>query len=407
MATRRWIGGAATLPHKYTLTITAATDAYVYGITLGGIQATYTASVGTDTTSTIASAVAAACAVAKSVYSELAISVAGAVITFQTADGAPFTLALVNGSHQTLTNTQTGTGPNFVDDADNWSGQTVPQAADTVIFENTDVDCLYALETHAADTFAELRVEQSFTGKLGLPTRNPNGFEEYRETYFECGATLCKIGRGGGSGSPRVKIDLQAVQSTVTVFDSGQSQDDYYAIILKGTHASNVLNVIKGQVDVAPLDTDVATFLTAVSTYRDTVQSDVSLRFGPGVTLTNGKFYGGVIELEVSTTTLIVQGADVTLWGGTHADIDIFADGTVNYVSSGNLTNLSIADGTFDASEAPEEFVVVNTIELFSGGRLLDPNGRINKSYSVDLNECRLEDVELVIGSGPTVTVST
>jgi hypothetical protein len=71
-----------------------------------------------------------------------------------------------------------------------------------------------------------LHVHARFSGDLGLPRRNTNGYQEYRPASLAIGvkasgAKLLKVGEGDGSGSGRVKIDLGADALTIEVLQTG------------------------------------------------------------------------------------------------------------------------------------------------------------------------------------------
>lgn len=173
--------------------------------------------------------------------------------------------ALVGGSGvETLTVSTlvASSGPEDWNVAANWTGNAVPVTGDDVFIQEATSSIRYGLDQSAV-TLASFRQYQAYTGEIGLPTVNAAGYYEYRPTYLAfAGVTELLIGMGEGSGSGRTRIDLGAVESAVTVLNTGgPSEAALPALLLKGTHASNTLLVLEGSVGVAVLATESATLL--------------------------------------------------------------------------------------------------------------------------------------------------
>ncbi|HCS53175.1 hypothetical protein [Rubinisphaera sp.] len=90
-----------------------------------------------------------------------------------------------------------------------------------------------------------------FTGYIGLPRWNPNGFVEYLPTELAIGwadnATLI-IAQGRGSASGRIGIDFGPDAVKTEVFQTGGSQDDLPALVLLGTNDACELLSYDGEV---------------------------------------------------------------------------------------------------------------------------------------------------------------
>jgi len=201
MATRRWFGDAVDVSQVDTITVanTWAT-ADTCTLTINGKDLVLT--VGTDTT-TAQVALAIQEMVSNTTqtgtgnhtfsetgdnigeFAELTATVSGSVVTLTSDKGVPFTLAVVEvtaGSGTSVEATATAaTGKNFFDNADNWSGTTVPVDDDDIVFDSGDVDLKYNIDQNGV-TATSITIFQSYTGKIGLPeTNSDNSSLTYRE----------------------------------------------------------------------------------------------------------------------------------------------------------------------------------------------------------------------------------
>ncbi len=307
----------------------------------------------------------------------------------------------------TTSTTTSSSGPNNWDVASNWSTNSVPVNGDIVYIGDTTTSILYGLDQSAV-TLAELHVEQTFTGAIGLPRNNGDGtsaYFEYRDSYLQVGATLLFIGAKDGDGSERVKIDLGSVQSTVLITDSGTSADaNTPAILLLGTHASNVVNINRGTLGIAYYPTEVSTIATLRQAFYDSPADDTTVHVGAGVTLTDVKKSGGELDLYAATTTLEQTEGETTIHSGAHAAITIVS-GTLNYNSSGTLTTVSVTGDAvlnFDQDRRPK---TVTTINKNSDDSLIKDNSSCIASPVINMNN--VDDLgQLEFGNGYTVTIT-
>lgn len=152
---------------------------------------------------------------------------------------------------------------------------------------------------------ANIEASARWSGQLGLPRENALGYVEYRSRYLHVG--LATVAQGGtlavtfgtdsGSGSGKIQIDNDVDQAIWKVLQSGSSFDvDARDVMLKGTHASNTLEVIAGDVGVAFYEGE-TTNLASVKVRAGT------LELGPGVTVTG--------PVEVTGGKLISDGATI------------------------------------------------------------------------------------------------
>ena len=274
----------------------------------------------------------------------------------------------------TVTNPTVASGSQFWGGAANWSNG-VPAAGDTVYFDNASGSVRYGLDQSAV-TVAALYIDQSFTGELGLPATNDNGYPEYREQYLKIGSTILKVGRGSGTGSQRLKINTGSVQTALTVYATGTSADELPALQWKGTNSSNALVMSGGSVGVALFGSETATLATVNKSGGD-------LTTGAGVTLSGALTHGGgtwVINSAVATSLTQTSGASVTINGtGAVASLEL-QGGECVYNTTGTLGGSTVVggDATLDFSQNPVVVQVTNPIDGFGqNARIIDSLRRV------------------------------
>ena len=429
MATRTWTGNAKAVAQVTEWVIDgtwAADDKVTFKI--NGKTETVTAT--SATISTVTSEVADALNV--STVNEFASitwsSTATKVVATADTAGVPFTAEArafenngttpgvnhtVDGAntYQTGTTSTAATGPNFADNAENWSSSTLPVDDDTVVFEKSSVDCLYGL-SQSAVTPAEIHFKASFTGRIGLSRYDASGDYEYRERYLNYGvsgdSTNIKVyvGQGEGAGSSRINYCSGSSQTTVTVVDTGEPPSGEQSFNFKGTHASNVLTVNKGRVGVSPWDGEAATVATLKIGYIGNVLYDSTVFCGDAVSLTTVDMSGGKLITQTAITTLtMTQGSADHLENSiTTATI---LGGTLSYQSDSTLTNLTVGpEGTFDCTGDLRSRTVTN-ITMYAGARFLDTFGTVTPSNGYDLVQCSIPNVTLDVAKNKTWTPSS
>lgn len=419
MSTLRWIGTAEAVSQVTTLTIGGTIEAGdVFNVTIGG-KTLSTVAANTDADDVAAQIVAAWNALSKTYYPEFAEITAAAVgsggqltLTHDTP-GVPFTVTLETtesgggaADDQTFgqSSTTAATGPNFWDNAENWSTGSVPVSSDDVVFEDNSVSVLYGLNASAV-TLDSLTIKMSYTGSIGLSVNNSAGYSEYRDIYLQIGATAIDIGEGSGNGSTRIYINTGSAQTTLSVYGSSSGREGTYPIIFKGTHASNAAYVLRGSVDVAPFAGEAATIATLAIGYISSQKSDAKVRLSSGVTATNIEKSGGELDIDCASTTFSQTEGTSRVTGGTHAAVDIDG-GTTYYTSTGTLTTLNIGSGgVFDTSGDMKSKTVTNC-NLYSGGSIKDPFRKVTFTNGIDLVRCRMSDVKLDLGNHFTLSLS-
>ena len=415
MATRVWIGAVRPVAQVTQWLFGATWEADdIVNITIGSKAVSVTTGSATITTllDTIVSALNAA---DDGEFAEITWSRSGNYLV-GTADeaGVPFTCTVssteagggaadaqrIDGTTSSSgTATTACTGPNFANVAGNWSGATLPVDTDTVIFADSSVDCLYGLDNNGV-TPAEVIFDSSFTGNVGLPVYNENGYYEYRDRFLkycnsgDAATTLVTVGQGSSAGSGRIKLNAGTGRCTVTVLKTSSPQEDgEMAFEFLGTHASNEVNVSRGSVGLANSAGSAATISTLRIGYIDSVDSDSDVLCGTGATLTTVTQTGGEAETRSNITTL-------TLNGGTHIrNAGTTTTATVNggeliYNTTGTLSTLVVANGgkaNFSGDLRPK---TVSSLTVNSGAALLEPHGVVTYSGGIVFSRCRPEDVE-------------
>jgi hypothetical protein len=378
MANRTWLGRAKARPEEQLTEITANDAATTYALKINGKSVSVT---GQASAALTAAALAAAWnAATETEFTEITADDNGAEITL-TADtaGVPFTVTASatggTGTIDPVTVTTAATSPNHADDPENWSGATLPVDGDNIYLANSNVSILYGLAAFVSVTPALIDVDASYTGFIGLPKRNGAGYPEYRAEYLQFdGATTVRIGAGSGVGSRRIKLDFGAVAFSAAVLRSGVGADSGVpAVLIKGTHADNALEVSGGSVGVA-------FFGGETSTIKTLNVAGGSLVCGDGVTL-NGTgstavITGGVAELRTVALSLVAYSGTTNLInGGGATTLDVRTGATCNHRGSGTSTTVSLA-GVLDLS-GDGSAVNLGTLTLKKQGVLRGLSSRV------------------------------
>lgn len=370
MANTRWLGRAVSQAHIVTFTLTgtwAANDTAT--LTIGGVSLTLTTDGTTieevvdglvamvNGANLVASETRNAVGSDHAVWDGITASKSGTDTLVLTADdeGVPFTVTGTettagSGAVNSPTTSQAATGPNDVNNADNWSEGSVPSTGDDAYVGDTDVSLLYSLDQLSGNTLTSFTVAANFTGDIGLPKENEDGYTEYREDYLQIDCTTVRIGVGDGGGTGRIKIDAGSVQTTLEVLSTGGEEDaGIGAVVWKGTHASNVVDVKGGSVSIAPYGGETAT----VATLR--VSGGALVYVSEGTSLTTGQNVNSTVQLQVDCTTLTQDGAATTFVTDTAAVTTYNLYGGIGYYnSSGTIGTLNLGGSpitaTLDAS---------------------------------------------------------
>lgn len=325
--------------------------------------------------------------------------------------GGPFTVIFIgdlrgtnvgtlsgDGTNLTASGTETAslidvvspTGPNWFNEPNNWSNAVIPASGDTIIFENSDVDCLYGIVPSSVPQSMTIRFDASYTGNVGLPELNTLGYVEYRDKRLRIGDTSgsvsLSVGQGDGDGSSRIRMATGAATTTIDVWRTDQADDDATrAFDWTGTHASNVLRVHDGQVAIAPYANETA----AVATLTGTSNADILA--GPGAILTAVTTAGDLLTRAPLQTSLTITDGTCTSFGSLNGATVTVTGGTWDAHNSGTATTVTVGPGDIDCSD-DYTAKTFTTFTVKANANVSDPNKIITAT-----NLVRGTDVQEII----------
>lgn len=268
------------------------------------------------------------------------------------------------------------TGPNHVDNVDNWSAGSVPGsvASTDVWVDNSDVAMLYGM-LDPTNALTSLNFALTMLGNVGLGNTSDDGYPEFRQTYLVTKTATCKLW-GEGQGSGRIKCDFGSQQTAIIVENTGSPiEPDIGAFIWKGTSATNTFRQMAGNVAACPFDGEVADLLTA------TVASG-TCNFGPGLDWNGANtldVQAGTVYVRTDVATVTIANGTVHLLGaagiGTALNLN---GGTLVHKSSGTIVAANVGSGSgaiqalLDLSQ-DNATKPITTLTLKKGGRVYDP----------------------------------
>lgn len=319
-------------------------------------------------------------------------------VTEITGDGTNLT----GGGTQDLTiaHVTLPTGPNWWSDPENWMANVAKAAGDTIIFENSSVSCLYGIEDDAATQFLRLEEKASYTGHIGLPIWNSNGYFEYRPRALKSRFTTVVIGEGPGSGSEFTRLDLQAFASTIIVMNTADPENNAdSALHILNTHATSILRVFKGNVGVASeVEGQTSQLATLQVGLKDSEESDALVVCGEGLTVATIAKSGGYLETWAGFTTG-TQEKGTWRAGGTGNSTKLLVYGGDCFLNLvGTHTKIRTADGGKIYCREQMETITITSLTMEAGSGFLDPYG-VATPTALELDRCSLLEVELDLGS--------
>ncbi len=413
-----------------TITLTIANLDFV--ITIGSLVTTaqvattvkqaFNGETLTDTTAACTVPVADGGAQAIPQFKEFVASVSGSTVTFTARNtfGKPITMTAASSTAGDGTFTYTNAviaaaGKYEADNPDNFSGNAALLDNDTLNFLYGDVNSGVRYDMTLAVQLAALNKAMTFEGRAGLAKINSDvesaKYAEYRTPLYlltddNSVTTTYNLETGAGRGSGRFMLDAGAGQALWNVFGKGtRLETGVPCILLKGSHASNALHNINGDVGFAFFNGE--TGVLSILRNGDGPQSTAETFCGTGVTLSSAAVTvnGGKLTTNSAISAVTQTGGEhfhhlgtvtaETIHGGTH-----YPMGAATY------TTLTIGTaGTFDASKATASFAITNTIQLYKGAKFVDPQGRAG-NVVFKLNQCGPSDVTIVLAPNKTFTLS-
>ena len=272
-----------------------------------------------------------------------------------------------------ITNTIAATGPSDWTNTANWSTGTVPVTGDDVLLDRP-ISMLDNL-AQSAVTLASLTYGPRFTlpAVVGRPSRNPNGYEEFRSTELAIGVTNLTVNCGSGL----IRMNLGSVACTATVYASGASTDaGRQAIQLQGTNAANSLNI------TGPTTLNSTAYVSwaengdtaTLATLRQDTGTMVIGQPGVGtVTLTTVTKNGGELYLCCGATTVTNSG-NLYHYAGAITTATHYAN-TWTDLTTATYTTMT-THGVYNADGAVGAKTITN-LNLVAPGSVVNTSGRL------------------------------
>lgn len=366
MAVRRWISGAAPITQVSTITVANTWATADTGtITCNGKNLILTVGAITTTAGIAEALVAAINAAGKAddlvgtesrniggqeipEFRDFVASLSGStVILTGVTPGVPFTVTVAETTAGSgtlaIAATVVPTGPNHVDNADNYSGATLPASGDTLQADDGAEPMLYGLTYFRANTidFHFLRTTD-YTGDVGLPPVNEGGYPEYRTRFLQLydgsGAkdvTFLTGANGGAGGVTRLDGASQEINS-LTVIDAG-NPDPAQANVEFAGGTIQTLIVRRGYVLIDPEQASMAgtTIDASVIGAPSMQDSETLVVFGDAVVFDAGSTHT-VNSGQVTVNAALANGTPIT----------VNITGGLVEAKGGNLDTVNVKGGT-------------------------------------------------------------
>jgi len=417
MADKNWTGNANSFFEKYTLVI-GGTWLATETISLTISNKTITLTLGTTvTTAQVATDVASMWngnpALSSGYTStstgnlvpemnEVTASVTASTITFVgDTSGLPFVMSKAQSTASgttTLTNTVDATGVNDLANTGNFVEAAALASTNTFNLDRP-VSIQHGLDQSAV-TLTAWNVSERFTASsyAGLPARRSTGYEEYRETFLKIGCTTFSY--YGSSGL--FKWNAGSVQTAATMYTGGSSVDvGRSAFQFLGTHASNTVTVLGGDVGIAGNTGEVSTVLTLK-------QTGGNVFCGSGATLTTVTKDAGSLTLNSSVTTLVTNDGETRIRGGTHTNVTM-GGGTLT-ATGGTITNLLMLRGsaTLGLGVGAGNSIVKNggTLDIYTAPTTLTSNAGDTYVQNGGMTTCTINSGTFYFGAAGATIVT-
>ena len=424
MATNVWKGGAAAIAQVDTLTPGGTIEVGdIFTTTINGKSVSVTAT-ATTVANVCTLMTAAFNASTEPEFAEITAADATTHVTL-TSDtaGVPFTATATEtdgGGADTQTFIRAASvvssGPNDALVDSNWSTGDVP-GADAVVFEDSTVSCLYNLDqlgTVAGTVIlTSLTVKSTFTGYIGLPRNNANGYVEYRPTELDLGTAVVTvdIGQGAGACSGRINLTTGACTAAlaITVYKTSSRAVAGVPVILltTGTQSDDTtLTVNRGDVGVAFNAGETAVIDTLKMGYVTQAATDAKVACGSGVALTTIVKGGGVLVCDANTTTFTQTEGTTTFREDATLTTGTLSGGTLYYNSSGTFTTMHVAGGAILDFRQDSRSRTGTTTTIYQDGAIYDPAQTVTWTNGIAMSYCGLADIKLDIGESKTISLS-
>ena len=303
-----------------------------------------------------------------------------------------------------------------MNDANNWSAGTLPADAEDIYFnERSNVPVYWNLDALSGINPNSVTITAAYTGQIGLKSINDFGtaYPEYRARYLqfdaEAGGTPLTIGQGIGQCSGMIRMLLGSTGVwTITVFNTASSTETArQAVSIYGPSTNTVLTHVGGSVGIAELGGETMTIATLTCGPAQQGASTPDLILATGCTLTTVSLDQAQLQLAAAVTTLNHKSGTTYITGsGAITTLSVQA-GLLQHQGTGTITTLRIGTGaTMNFGAAGAAITVTNAVQMYSGAAYIDPTYRASLGAGIVLNQCRISDVTIDIGSNRTLTPS-
>jgi hypothetical protein len=414
MATVTWVGNAASLPQKYTVTfaltwasgdtVTTTVNGKAHVVTMG------TAVTDSDT----------AAAAFRKAYNGTSPSTNEFTVNFDASlhgDFNEFTASIDDTSDSlvnlicdtpgkeatvtsvaettagdgtaTLASAQTATGKNHFDNADNWDTDTVPVDDDDIVCDRGNVSILYALDTGVdPDSFTR---KPGYTGRIGLPpinTDNPTQpYDEYRDQYLKFTANVGLARIIDIDGGSLTKIDLNDLDDpTVLIRSTGSpANSNAPAVLIKGDDIATNYEIRGGVVGLGWYESEDFQF-------SELFVSGGTVECGPNTKAsgnTDLRLTGGMVTykptIATASNSAVVDGGTFVIENGAFTTITV-KSGTILNKSSDLFATVNIHDGGSINCDGSQQAQTWTTTNIYGAGELIDTQRRVTHTNDIDCN---------------------
>lgn len=417
MAITRWLGRAQVRAQVGTITLSGTIVAnQTFTVTIGGQAPVVIVAANTVANDVLTQVYNALIASSFPEVREITWGVPSSgsmTYTGPSTDGRPLTIAVATSGAATFATaiTTNPTGPNFFDNAANWSGAAVPTpGTDTLVFSNNDVGLFYNLaQTSTAGGYTVQYDMATCTSQIGLSSNNNSGYKEYRDQYLKItGGTLTTI-NGANPGPNLINIDFNATAATVNIQSTGNGISRE-CIRVRNMANTSTLTMTSGSLGVGNNADDGNSF------FASAVVSGGTTNFGPkGCIKDSLTQTGGVILYDGrNINSASFCGTSFTKINGTFSVIGVASvgcditnrNGTIVWLSTGSSSTkqITFTGGTLDVSLATSTLSFAK-LNLYAGAGYNDPNGFGSYSGGIALMQCGIEDLSILkIGKNKTIS---
>lgn len=312
-------------------------------------------------------------------------------------DGAPLTNAA--GSTGVVLTYTAGTGPYHAGNAANWDTGVLPTTGDTPRFRGGTLltGPRYQLSQFAAVVFADVVVEPSYLGRIGLPN-NRGPYVEFRPKYFQAKSPSYKVYSGQADPDERFKIRSNAVVATAWIVQGvGTTGANGLPLEVQGTVSTSTIVCTNYGVNFAPEP-------AAATVFDSVIGAAATFAYGSGASVTTVQHNGGqFVNAGTVTTGTFAAVTGAVIEGGNVVNIEADA-GQLNWRSSASPTAfVGVNSARIDFSQA----AAVLTAPTFNvtPGCVIVEGDRLVRPWAYVVNGGGAGDVQVQTSRNVTVTI--